>query len=208
MSRSGEGSCEPVGGLDTCPARSSRGTTRPAEIRALLDQRRYGHYSTSGDTGTTRPAERRGATRPAKPRASADRVADQRNSPSADRVADEERGGVSRSGEGLRGVGWGLDTCPARPSRGTTRPAEIRALLDQRNVGAQLDQRNSPSADRVADEERGGVSRSGEGLRGLGRGLDTCPAPSSRGTTRPAGSGSRPGRPRPSRHSLGRRVAH
>ena len=59
-------------------------------------------------------------------------------------------------------------------------------LLDQRKCGAPLDQRDPPPADRVADEERGGVSRSGEGLWGLGRGLDTCPARSSRGTTRPA----------------------
>ncbi len=144
--------------------------------------------------------------------------------PSADRVADEERGGVSSSGESPRRLGRGLDTCPARSSRGTTRPAELRhsrystsgtphplieeptryeeACRDRVRIpgdlfgvstrarllrrGALLDQRNPPSADRVADEERAAVSRSGEGSRGLGRGLDTCPAPSSRGTTRPA----------------------
>ena len=142
-----------------------------------------GHYSTSGTTvrssrGTTRPAGQRDATRPAGTLTSADRAADKRNSPSADRVADEERGGVSRSGEGLWGLGRGLDTCPARSSRGTTRPAEQRfvprgALLDQRNYGALLDQRNNAGhystsgttrgttrpakthtpADRVADED-------------------------------------------------------
>ena len=102
---------------------------------------------------------------------------DQRSSPSADRVGREERAAASRSGEGSCGPAGGLDTCPARSSRGTTRPAEVRALLDQRDP---------PPADRVADEERGGVSRSGDGLWGLGCGLDTCPARSSRGTTRPA----------------------
>ena len=135
--------------------------------RALLDQRDYGALLDQRDYGALLGQRDYGA------------LLDQcRNSPSADRVADEERGGVSRSGDGLRGLGWGLDTCPARSSPGTTRPAEVPALLGQR--------RNSSSAHRVADEERGGVSRSSDSPRRLGRGLDTCPARSSPGTTRPA----------------------
>ena len=130
VSRSGEGSCGPAGGLDTCPARSSRGTTRPAEVRALLDQR---------------------------------------DPPPADRVADEERGGVSRSGDGLWGLGCGLDTCPARSSRGTTRPAGQRGTTRPAEQRGTTRPAEPPSADRVADEERGGVSRSGEGSSGLGQ---------------------------------------
>ena len=114
-----------------------------------------GHYSTSGIPGNYST-----------------------NGDSADRVADEERGGVSRSGEGSCGPVGGLDTCPAPSSRGTTRPAETHR-----------------PADRVADEERGGVSRSRNGSQGLGRGLDTCPARSLPGTTRPAGPSSLPSGP-------------
>ena len=167
--RSGEGLRGLGCGLDTCRARSSRGTTRPAEPHTSADRvadEVRGGVARSGEgycglgrgldtcpappsRGTTRPAEGRGTTRPAEPHTS------------ADRVADEERGGVSRSGEGLWGLGLGLDTCPAPPSRGTTRPAEGR--------GTTRPAEPHTSADRVADEERGGVSRSGEGLWGLGR---------------------------------------
>ena len=137
---------------------------------ALLDQREYGALVDQWDSP------------------SADRVTDQRDSPSADRVADEERGGVSRSGESPQGLGRGLDTCPARTSRGTTQPAGHGHYSTSGDSADRVaDQRNSPSADRVADEVRGGVSRSGESPQELGRGLDTCPARSSRGTTRPAG---------------------
>ena len=83
-----------------------------------------GHYSTSGKTGTTRPAEQRGTSRPAEGRGTpATRPA---GPPSADRVGREERAAVSRSGDGPQGLGCGLDTCPAPPSRGTTRPAGLR----------------------------------------------------------------------------------
>ena len=58
------------------------------------------------------------------------------------------------------------------PRRALLDQREHGAILDQRDYGALplLGQRNSQSADRVGDEERGGVSRSGDGSRGLGRG--------------------------------------
>ena len=124
-----------------------------------------GHYSTSG---TTRHYSTNGTT---------GHYSTSGNPPSADRVADEERGGVSRSGDSPRKLGRGLDTCPARPSPGTTRPTEPQ--------GATRPAGTHTSADRVADEERGGVSRSGDSPRRPGRGLDTCPARPSPGTTRP-----------------------
>ena len=167
---------------------------------ALLDQRRYGHsrYSTSGD--------------------SADRVADEERGGVSSKGA---AFGLTGGGGKPRG-GWALslDRGGARGAfesdlvrvcgdlAGVSTRARLvprRALLDQREHGAILDQRdygalpllgqrNSASADRVGREERAAVSRSREGLRGLGRGLDTCPARSSRGTTRPAGAR---GNPRP-----------
>ena len=171
-------------GLDTCPARSSRGTTRPAEPqgttrpadpptadrvgregRAAVSRSGAGPRRLGRGLDTCPARTSRGTTRPPEPHAA------------ADRVADEERGGVSRSGDCLRGLGRGLDTCPARSSPGTTRPAEPQGPTRPADP---------PTADRVADEERGGVSRSGDSPRRLGRGLDTCPARSSRGTTRPA----------------------
>ena len=98
VSRSRHSPHRPRRGLDTCPTRSSPGTTRPAEPQ-----------------GTTRPTETN---------TPAHRVTDGRNSPSADRVGREERAAVSRSRDRPRRPGRGLDTCPTRPSPGTTRPAE------------------------------------------------------------------------------------
>ena len=171
-------------GLDTCPARSSRGTTRPAEPqgttrpadpptadrvgregRAAVSRSGAGPRRLGRGLDTCPARTSRGTTRPPEPHAA------------ADRVADEERGGVSRSGDSPRRLGRGLDTCPARSSRGPTRPAEPQGTTRPADP---------PTADRVADEERGGVSRSGDSPRRLGRGLDTCPARTSRGTTRPA----------------------